>query len=152
MDAFDVFGLAPAFDLDQNELERRYRELQKQLHPDKFVHATRSERRESLSRAVSVNEAYQALRDELKRADLVLTRHAGAPVGKATVDPELLMEVMELREALASARKRGDLAAARALSARWPSARSWTRMRCDVRSRISRRAGPRAPYSAPRMR
>jgi molecular chaperone HscB len=117
MDAFDVLGLAPAFDLDHGELERRYRELQQQLHPDKFVNASSSERRESLTRAVSVNEAYRALRDELKRADLLLARHAGPSIGKATVDPELLMEVMELREALATARKRGDLSVARALAA-----------------------------------
>lgn len=117
MDAFDVLGLAPGFDLDQGELERRYRELQKQLHPDKFVHASSSERRESMARAVSVNEAYRDLRDELKRADLLLARHGGPSAGKATVDPELLMEVMELREALAGARKRKDLPGVRALSA-----------------------------------
>jgi molecular chaperone HscB len=116
MDAFDQLGLAPAFDLDEAELERRYRELQKRLHPDKFVHASSSERRASLSHAVSVNEAYRALRDPLKRAELLLARHAGPALGKATVDPELLMEVMELREQLAAARKRRDLAAARTLS------------------------------------
>ena len=115
MDAFDVLGLAPSFDLDVNELERRYRELQKQLHPDKFVHASSSERRDSLSRAVSVNDAYRILKDELKRAELLLARRAGAALGEATVDPELLMEVMELREELASARKRRDITAARAL-------------------------------------
>jgi molecular chaperone HscB len=116
MDAFDLLGLTPAFDLDQDELERRYRELQKQLHPDKFVHASSSERRASLARAVSINEAYRDLRDELKRADLLLARHGGPSAGKATVDPELLMEVMDLRESLAAARKRKDLPGARKLS------------------------------------
>jgi molecular chaperone HscB len=117
MDAFDVLGLAPAFDLDPGELDKRYRELQKQLHPDKFVNAPSSERRASLARAMSVNEAYRELKDELKRADLLLARHAGVAMGKATVDPELLTEVMDLREQLAGARKRRDLALARSLAA-----------------------------------
>ena len=37
MDAFDVLALKPAFELDTNELEQRYRDLQKQLHPDKWL-------------------------------------------------------------------------------------------------------------------
>src|SRR5687767_8455314 len=102
MDAFDVLGLPPAFELDSSALEQRYRDLQRQLHPDKFVHASSSERRESLSRAVSVNDAYRTLQDELKRAELVFTRLAGhAPDPQRTADSELLMEVMELREELA---------------------------------------------------
>ena len=59
MDAFDVLGLPPAFDLDAALLEQRYRELQRALHPDRFVKAQASERRASLARAVSVNEAYR---------------------------------------------------------------------------------------------
>jgi molecular chaperone HscB len=118
MDAFDVLGLAPALDLDLTALEQRYRDLQRALHPDKFVHASSSERRESLSRAVSVNEAYRLLKDELKRAELLFARLTGkkADDGQATADPELLMEVMELRENLARARKHRDLAQAKRLS------------------------------------
>lgn len=117
MDAFDVLGFAPAFELDSDKLDQRYRELQKQLHPDKFVNASSSERRASLSRAMAVNEAYRELKDELQRAELLLARHAGAAMGKATVDPELLTEVMDLREQLAGAKKRRDLALARSLAA-----------------------------------
>jgi molecular chaperone HscB len=112
MDAFDVLGLAPALDLDPATLEQRYRDLQRALHPDKFVNASSSERRESLSRAVSVNDAYRLLKDELKRAELLFTRYTGvkADAGQATADPALLMEVMELREDLQSARKARDIA------------------------------------------
>jgi len=111
MDAFDVLGLAPSLELDPTLLEQRYRELQKQFHPDKFVQAASSARRESLSRAVSVNEAYRLLKDELKRAELVYARLSGT-AGKAeedTADSELLMEVMELREELAAVKKRADV-------------------------------------------
>jgi molecular chaperone HscB len=109
MDAFDVLGLAPALDLDLAALEQRYRDLQRALHPDKFVHASSSERRESLSRAVSVNDAYRLLKDELKRAELLFQRLTGSKADDGqTADPELLMEVMDLREELAEARKRRD--------------------------------------------
>lgn len=113
MDAFDVLGLAPSFDLDSQLLERRYRDLQRALHPDRFVKAPASERRASLARAVSVNEAYRTLRDELKRAELLLAR-GGAEVGEGSgppADPALLMEVMELREALSETKASGDLTA-----------------------------------------
>ena len=68
-DAFDVLGLAPSLELDISVLEQRYRDLQRQLHPDKFAQASSSERRSALSRAMSVNDAYRVLKDELKRAE-----------------------------------------------------------------------------------
>lgn len=115
MDAFDVLALEPAFELDLNELEQRYRDLQKQLHPDKFAQASASEKRTSLARAVDVNQAYRALRDDLKRAEILLTRLEGQVGGTETTDPGLLMEVMELREALAEAKGDRDVPAVKAL-------------------------------------
>ena len=119
MDAFDVLGLPPAFDLDAKLLEQRYRELQRALHPDRFVRAQASERRASLAKAVSVNEAYRALRDDLQRAAIVLARHAGgAPEpAQGAADPALLMEVMELREALSETKANNDVAARERLTA-----------------------------------
>jgi molecular chaperone HscB len=113
-DAFDVLGLAPSLELDIGVLEQRYRDLQRQLHPDKFAQASSSERRSALTRAVSVNDAYRLLKDELKRAELIFARLRGEPGDSEedTADPELLMEVMELREELAAVRKRADLARA----------------------------------------
>ncbi|HEX6242589.1 MAG TPA: Fe-S protein assembly co-chaperone HscB [Polyangiales bacterium] len=111
MDAFDVLGLPPSLELDPASLEQRYRELQRQLHPDKFVQASSSERRASLARAVTVNDAYRTLKDELKRAEVLFARFSGrkAQGEQATAEPELLMEMMELREELSGVRKRGDV-------------------------------------------
>jgi molecular chaperone HscB len=113
MDAFDVLGLVPAFDLDSKMLEQRYRDLQRALHPDRFAQASASERRASLSRAVSVNDAYRALRDELKRAEVLYVRLGGelSERGGQPADPELLMEVMELREQLSETKQSRDVAA-----------------------------------------
>lgn len=110
MDPFATLGLPLQFDLDVNELERRYRELQRALHPDKHIDAGALERRASLSRAVEVNEAYRILRDELTRASALLAAHGVSASSESKADPELLMEVMELREALSDARAANDQA------------------------------------------
>jgi molecular chaperone HscB len=116
MDAFDTLGLDPTLDLDVSLLEQRYRDLQRQLHPDKFAQASSSEKRESLSRAVGVNDAYRVLKDPLKRAELLLARHGAKLSDREPADPGLLMEVMELREALSEAKAARDLAQAKRLS------------------------------------
>jgi molecular chaperone HscB len=109
MSAFDVLGLEPTFDLDLGLLEQRYRDLQRTLHPDRYVNAPASERRASLSRAMAVNAAYRELRDDLTRGEVLFVRYGGslAEDAKRTADPTLLMEIMELREELAETR-RGD--------------------------------------------
>jgi molecular chaperone HscB len=111
MDPFETLGLVPSFEVDTAELERRYRDLQRALHPDKHVDATATIRQQSLSKAVDVNEAYRILRDDLRRAEALL-RHMGAEVddsSKAPADPEFLMEVMELRESLSEARAESNM-------------------------------------------
>ena len=115
MDPFDTFGLPPRFELDAKDLETRYRDLLRALHPDKHVQAPATQRRESLSRSVDVNDAYRVLKDELKRGQALLVRH-GRSAKNEPQDPELLMEIMELREALDGAKRGRDLEAARALS------------------------------------
>lgn len=118
MDPFDTLGLAPSFDLDLAELDQRYRDLQKTLHPDRHVQAQASDRRANLSHAVTVNEAYRTLKDDLKRAEALVRRFGGTEGEKqGAQDPELLMEVMELRESLAESRGERDLPRAQKLSA-----------------------------------
>ena len=105
---FSVLGLAERFALDAIELEEAMKGRQKLLHPDKFSTASETERRHSADQASAVNEAYGVLRDPLRRAKYMLdTRGWGVTErdGRDTpVDPELLMEVMEAREAVLDAR------------------------------------------------
>ncbi len=129
MDPFATLGLVPRFDLDQGELESRYRELQKALHPDKHTGAPASQRRMTLNKAVEVNEAYRTLRDDIKRAQALLALHGNAQASgeREVADPELLMEVMELREALGEAKVRRDLTEVKALAARVDALRAGVR-------------------------
>jgi molecular chaperone HscB len=105
-DHFTRLGIDFGFDVDAAVLDRRYFDRQRQLHPDRF--ATRSGRERALSQrqATAINEAYETLKDPLRRADylLHLGRDGATPEGCHLVnDMELLTEAMELREALAEA-------------------------------------------------
>ena len=123
-DHFRVFGLPRKFDLDMVDLERRYKEMTKVLHPDRFARADGRARRASLERSVQLNLAWSTLSEPVPRAEYLLSlqgievgesassKKSGEVDNRATqpVDTALLIEVMDLREALAEARSRGDRA------------------------------------------
>ncbi len=69
---FELFGLPPRFDVDTAALDTRYRELQREVHPDRFATAPDAERRTSMQLATRVNEAYQTLKSPLGRAVYIL--------------------------------------------------------------------------------
>lgn len=112
-DSFSLFGLPRSYALDLPELERRFRELSRRLHPDRFAKAEPRERRLSLERATRLNDAYRYLRDWRLRAAYLL-KLAGTDVfieGRTYADPEFLEEQLELREAMALAIADRDVAA-----------------------------------------
>jgi molecular chaperone HscB len=132
-DHFTVLGVQPAFAIDVTDLERRYKDAARRLHPDKFVRADPRARRASLARSVQLNDAWKTLRDPVKRAEYLLAK-AGIEVGgeegtirttggaasgkeKVPVPQALLMDVMELREGLMDARAEDDEARVRELTA-----------------------------------
>ena len=108
MDPFALFGLARRYDIDLNEVEQKYRTLQKTFHPDKFTGADRSLRRESLNTSVGINEAYHILRDDIKRAESLLGLDIEGREKGPVDNQAFLMEMMELREALSEARQGND--------------------------------------------
>lgn len=104
---FELFGLPVAFDLDADDLASRYRELQRRVHPDKFANASDQERRLSLQMTALVNEAFQTLKDPVRRGRYLLSLR-GVDVGGETdtaMDPAFLMEQMEWRENLEEIRQ-----------------------------------------------
>ena len=99
---FDVFNADPKdFDIDLKQLEKRYKTLQKYLHPDKL--STGSQERRTLGEMYSahVNEAYSVLRRPLSRANYMLQQR-GLCIDEHTAmeDLDFLQEVMEIRERL----------------------------------------------------
>ncbi len=107
---FELFELDSHFDLDTEVLDETYQQLQRVLHPDKFASASDAERRWSVQAASRVNEAYQTLKQPLKRANYLLELQ-GLMLNEETdtqMDPMFLMEQMELREALGDAESAAD--------------------------------------------
>src|SRR6185436_14352451 len=107
---FELFGLPPAFGLDKEALEKAYREIQSQVHPDRFAHAGDAERRASLQWTTRVNEAYRALKDPVQRAKHILELQ-GVDVGFETntqMPTDFLLRQLELREELEAAIHKKD--------------------------------------------
>jgi molecular chaperone HscB len=110
---FELFGLAPAFALEPEGLQRRYREIQSQVHPDRFAHAGDAERRASLQWTTRVTEAYRTLMDPVQRAKHILELH-GVDVAFETntqMPADFLIQQLELREELEAAVSGKDAAA-----------------------------------------
>ena len=104
-DDFTLFGLPRRFALDRAQLDASWRALQTQVHPDRFASEGASAQRLAMQWAVRVNEAYQRLRDPLKRATL-LCELAGVPIqaeSNTAMPGAFLMQQMAWREALENA-------------------------------------------------
>ena len=103
-DYFMFMGLPRQLNLDAAELERRFRALSRQFHPDFFYNATPAERRASLERSSYLNDAYRMLRNPITRLQYLLQIEGLAPAGPAEatrqVPPGLLEEVFALNEEL----------------------------------------------------
>lgn len=99
---FELFGLSPGFNVNIDELTLRYRDLQKQFHPDRFASSTAQDRRFASQMAAQINAAYQTLKSPLQRGRYLLElSNIGINDETDTVmNPQFLMEQMELRERL----------------------------------------------------
>lgn len=129
--AFDVLGVPRRFSIDLAAAEAAYKSLARAVHPDRFARADPQARRAAMQRTVQLNESWRTLRDPIRRAEY-LVRLAGIDVGgeegtvkrdaeggktRIPVPQDLLMETLELREALADARADDDAAKVASLAA-----------------------------------
>jgi molecular chaperone HscB len=119
-DYFAFIGLPRRLNLDPADLERRFRTLSRQFHPDFFYNASTAERRASLERSSYLNDAYRTLRDPSTRLQYLLQIEGLAASGPAEatqqVPPALLEEVFALNEELDEIR---DLRAGGAPAGEW---------------------------------
>lgn len=110
---FELFDLTPHFALDNTVLESAYRQLQSQVHPDKFAHLSEAEKRASMQWSTRVNEAYQTLKSPLNRAAYLLQLNGINALSETNTQlaPAFLMQQIEWREAIQDARASANLAA-----------------------------------------
>jgi molecular chaperone HscB len=109
---YAFFGIEPKLRLDLDALQKRFYELSRTWHPDRFTRRSPAEQAEALEATSILNDGYRTLRDPVKRAEYLLTEE-GFPIGEQRskdVPPELLEEVFDLNMALEEL-KSGDASA-----------------------------------------
>lgn len=110
-DDFELFGLPQQFAQDRSAIDARWKDLQREAHPDKFSAQGAAAQRVAMQWSVRINEAYQRLKDPLKRA-AYLCELQGVPVNahdNTAMPAEFLMQQMAWREALEDAQEIADL-------------------------------------------
>ena len=107
---FELFHLPQGYAIDSAALDNAYRDVQSQVHPDRFVGATDAEKRVAMQWATRANEAYQTLKNPQKRAQYLCELHGvDLQTESNTAMPmAFLMQQMEWREELAEARASKD--------------------------------------------
>ena len=112
-DDFELFGLPQQFALETDAVDSRWRALQAEVHPDRFVSMGVASQRTAMQWAVRVDEGHRRLRDPVRRA-AYLCELAGTPVDaeRNTVMPlGFLQHQMAWREALDDAATPAELQA-----------------------------------------
>jgi len=109
---FQRLGLELNFDVDIERLDQMYFDLQRQLHPDRFAGKSPKEKAFSQQQATALNDAYETLKDPLRRADFMVHFHGVdvLPEGcNLVVDQSILIEAMDMREQLSAVETLADL-------------------------------------------
>ena len=128
-DDFELFGVPQRFAQERNVLDARWKELQREAHPDRFAAQGGAAQRMAMQWSVRINEAYQRLKDPQRRAAYLCELH-GAPIraeDNTAMPAEFLVQQMQWREDLEDAT---SAAAVDALAFEVQQARSATLERC----------------------
>ena len=119
IDRFAVLGLPRRFEVELGAAEAAYKDLSRQLHPDRFAKADPRARKAALARTVEINDAWRTVKDPVRRAEYLLELAGYALAGgeksaemsktrEVSAPPTFLVEILELREELAAAQQAGD--------------------------------------------
>ena len=108
---FELFGLPERFEQDRAAIDARWKQLQREAHPDRFAAQGAAAQRIAMQWSVRINEAYQRLKEPLKRA-AYLCELRGAPIAaesNTAMPAQFLIEQMQWREELDDAQGEADL-------------------------------------------
>lgn len=113
MNYFELFEIPVSLSLDSTALAARYRELQRQFHPDNVASESESIKLAAMQQSVEINSAYNTLKQPLSRAEYILVLQGiDLRNEQHTVkDTAFLMEQLEWREELDDLQKSPDEAA-----------------------------------------
>ena len=98
LNPFDTFSIDKKFEIDKKSLEKKYLELQRILHPDKFINASQKEKDFSNVHTSSVNNAFNVLSDDISRIKALL-QYFGYQISEneSFQDVSILEEIMDLQ-------------------------------------------------------
>lgn len=102
---FELFEIPAQFAQDRSSLDAKWKDLQREAHPDKFAAQGAAAQRIAMQWSVRINEAYNRLKDPLKRATYLCELN-GAPIQAHTntsMPPAFMMMQIEWREELEDA-------------------------------------------------
>lgn len=108
---FELFAVPARFAQQRERIDARWKELQREVHPDRFAAQGAAAQRVAMQWSARINEAYQRLKDPLRRA-AYLCELNGAPIDaerNTAMPAEFLMEQLELRERLDDVQSAADL-------------------------------------------
>ncbi len=109
---FELFAVPESYEIDPQALERAYRNLLREVHPDRFAGASDAEQRVAAQWATRANEGYRTLKSPLNRGRYFL-RINGVDTeeeSNTAMPLDFLHQQMEWREAVVEAKSRGDSA------------------------------------------
>lgn len=118
LNPFEIFNLPLSFKVDEEKLRRKYLEIQKKVHPDRFVNASDSEKRVAQQWSTLINDAFQKLSDPVERGKLICAIR-GQVVDEnrsSNVSEDFLCAQLERREAIQEALEAQDALLLRRLS------------------------------------
>jgi len=97
---FELFAVPATFAQDRAALDARWKELQREAHPDRFAARGAAAQRVAMQWSVRINEAYQRLKNPIKRATYLCDLN-GAPINaenNTAMPSDFLMQQIEHQE------------------------------------------------------
>jgi len=109
---FELFNLNQKFSIDKSFLEKKYKEIQKVIHPDKFAQRDSATLNQAHDASSLVVHAYNILKDDYKRANYLLDLKGIGSINEnnATIkDKNFLMRFMDIQERIDDAESKEEL-------------------------------------------
>ncbi len=107
---YEIFSLPAGWQIDPSTLDSRYRQLQREFHPDRFAAKGDVEKRLAVQTTSLINQAYETLKSPLKRAQYMLELEDidADQESHITSDMSFLMKQIAFRENLEDIRDSAD--------------------------------------------
>jgi molecular chaperone HscB len=108
-DYFDLLSVPKLYAIDESTLSTAFRAIARSVHPDRFGGEREEVHRLATRLSAEINQAFNVLKDPVRRADYMLELAGGPGAAELREVPEgLLAEVMMLREQIDEAKAAQD--------------------------------------------